>query len=177
MSYPADVRIVEVGPRDGLQNERVDIGTANKIALVDRLSATGLRSIEATAFVSNLKPTPDDLASAAIAWLAKGDRHVEEPPVSHGAGLPSAPVPRTFKITASGSIECNASRTVFSAGSAACAKGAAAAMAARTRNFFNMTRSDWSLGALDNADARLVQGADLRCARSCNCFASCTGGT
>ena len=52
MSYPADVRIVEVGPRDGLQNERVDIGTANKIALVDRLSATGLRSIEATAFVS-----------------------------------------------------------------------------------------------------------------------------
>jgi hydroxymethylglutaryl-CoA lyase len=52
MAYPAEVRIVEVGPRDGLQNEKLDIGTANKIALVDRLSATGLRSIEATAFVS-----------------------------------------------------------------------------------------------------------------------------
>ena len=52
MSYPAEVRIVEVGPRDGLQNEKLDIGTANKIALIDRLSATGLRSIEATAFVS-----------------------------------------------------------------------------------------------------------------------------
>ena len=52
MPCPAEVRIVEVGPRDGLQNEAVDIGTANKIALVDRLSATGLRSIEATAFVS-----------------------------------------------------------------------------------------------------------------------------
>ena len=52
MAYPAEVRIVEVGPRDGLQNEKIDIGTANKIALVDRLSATGLRSIEATAFVS-----------------------------------------------------------------------------------------------------------------------------
>ena len=46
------VRIVEVGPRDGLQNEKNDIGTANKIALIDRLSRTGLRSIEATAFVS-----------------------------------------------------------------------------------------------------------------------------
>ena len=39
MAYPAEVRIVEVGPRDGLQNEKLDIGTANKIALVDRLSA------------------------------------------------------------------------------------------------------------------------------------------
>lgn len=52
MSLPARVRIVEVGPRDGLQNEPVDIGTAHKIALIDRLSQTGLRSIEATAFVS-----------------------------------------------------------------------------------------------------------------------------
>jgi hydroxymethylglutaryl-CoA lyase len=52
VSYPAEVRIVEVGPRDGLQNEQFDIGTANKIALIDRLSKTGLRSIEATAFVS-----------------------------------------------------------------------------------------------------------------------------
>ncbi|WP_425507362.1 hydroxymethylglutaryl-CoA lyase [Thermomonas brevis] len=52
MALPVDVRIVEVGPRDGLQNEKTDIGTANKIALIDRLSKTGLRSIEATAFVS-----------------------------------------------------------------------------------------------------------------------------
>ena len=52
MACPAEVRIVEVGPRDGLQNEKVDIGTAAKIELIDRLSRTGLRSIEATAFVS-----------------------------------------------------------------------------------------------------------------------------
>ena len=52
MALPAEVRIVEVGPRDGLQNEQVDIGTARKIELIDRLSRTGLRSIEATAFVS-----------------------------------------------------------------------------------------------------------------------------
>ena len=49
---PAQVRIVEVGPRDGLQNEKIDIGTAAKIELIDRLSRTGLRTIEATAFVS-----------------------------------------------------------------------------------------------------------------------------
>ena len=52
MAMPAEVRIVEVGPRDGLQNERVDIGTAAKVELIDRLSRTGLRCIEATAFVS-----------------------------------------------------------------------------------------------------------------------------
>lgn len=46
------VRIVEVGPRDGLQNEKAIIATADKIALIDRLSQTGLRSIEATSFVS-----------------------------------------------------------------------------------------------------------------------------
>ncbi|MGE8280396.1 MAG: hydroxymethylglutaryl-CoA lyase [Stenotrophomonas sp.] len=46
------VRIVEVGPRDGLQNEKQQVATADKISLIDRLSATGLRSIEATSFVS-----------------------------------------------------------------------------------------------------------------------------
>lgn len=46
------VRIVEVGPRDGLQNEAAIIPAADKIALIDRLSATGLSCIEATSFVS-----------------------------------------------------------------------------------------------------------------------------
>ncbi|MCA7022418.1 MULTISPECIES: hydroxymethylglutaryl-CoA lyase [Stenotrophomonas] len=46
------VRIVEVGPRDGLQNEKQQVATADKIALIDRLSVTGLRTIEATSFVS-----------------------------------------------------------------------------------------------------------------------------
>ena len=52
MSAPAQVRIVEVGPRDGLQNEKTLIPTAAKIELIDRLSATGLRTVEATSFVS-----------------------------------------------------------------------------------------------------------------------------
>jgi hydroxymethylglutaryl-CoA lyase len=49
---PDHVRIVEVGARDGLQNEKAIVATAAKIELIDRLSATGLQSIEATSFVS-----------------------------------------------------------------------------------------------------------------------------
>jgi hydroxymethylglutaryl-CoA lyase len=49
---PDAVRIVEVGPRDGLQNEKTLVPTAAKIELIDRLSATGLQTIEATSFVS-----------------------------------------------------------------------------------------------------------------------------
>ena len=52
MALPASVRIVEVGPRDGLQNEKSIIPTAAKVELIDRLSATGLQCIEATSFVS-----------------------------------------------------------------------------------------------------------------------------
>lgn len=46
------VHIVEVSPRDGLQNEAQFISTANKLALIERLIASGLQTIEATAFVS-----------------------------------------------------------------------------------------------------------------------------
>lgn len=48
----AQVRIVEVGPRDGLQNEKTMLPAAVKIELIDRLTATGLTTIEATSFVS-----------------------------------------------------------------------------------------------------------------------------
>jgi len=46
------VRIVEVGARDGLQNEKTLLPADVKIALIDRLSSTGLKTIEATSFVS-----------------------------------------------------------------------------------------------------------------------------
>ena len=52
MALPPEVRIVEVGPRDGLQNEKTIVPAATKIALIDRLSAAGHRSVEATSFVS-----------------------------------------------------------------------------------------------------------------------------
>ncbi|MEM7615491.1 MAG: hydroxymethylglutaryl-CoA lyase, partial [Pseudomonadota bacterium] len=49
---PERLTIFEVGPRDGLQNEAQPIQTAGKIALVDALTAAGLREIEVTSFVS-----------------------------------------------------------------------------------------------------------------------------
>src|SRR5690606_22950452 len=52
VARPRQVRIVEVGPRDGLQNESAMVSTADKIELIDRLSATGLQTVEATSFVS-----------------------------------------------------------------------------------------------------------------------------
>lgn len=49
---PATVTIREVGPRDGLQNEPERVVTAGKVRLIDALSATGLKRIELTSFVS-----------------------------------------------------------------------------------------------------------------------------
>ena len=52
MGLPKRVRIVEVGPRDGLQNEAQTVPTETKIEFIRRLAASGLKTIEATAFVS-----------------------------------------------------------------------------------------------------------------------------
>lgn len=52
MNLPQQVKIVEVGARDGLQNEPHIVATKDKIALIDLLSATGLNSIEVSSFVS-----------------------------------------------------------------------------------------------------------------------------
>jgi hydroxymethylglutaryl-CoA lyase len=52
MTFPKFVKIVEVGPRDGLQNEKVIIPTPVKIDFINRLSKTGLSTIETTSFVS-----------------------------------------------------------------------------------------------------------------------------
>ena len=46
------VRIIEVSPRDGLQNEKQTVATETKVALIGMLADAGLKTIEATAFVS-----------------------------------------------------------------------------------------------------------------------------
>ncbi|MGH2515545.1 MAG: hydroxymethylglutaryl-CoA lyase [Ktedonobacterales bacterium] len=51
-NLPRRVTVVEVGPRDGLQNEKGVVSTADKIAFIDQLSAAGFSVIEATSFVS-----------------------------------------------------------------------------------------------------------------------------
>ncbi|MDP3562845.1 MAG: hydroxymethylglutaryl-CoA lyase [Legionellaceae bacterium] len=52
MSYPKRVTLIEVGPRDGLQNEPTFLATKHKIELIDLLSQSGLKHIEVTSFVS-----------------------------------------------------------------------------------------------------------------------------
>ena len=70
-----DVRIVEVGPRDGLQNEKQVVPTATKLELIRRLTATGLRDIEATSFVSP-KWVPQMADHAEIMQGLRGDSGV-----------------------------------------------------------------------------------------------------
>jgi len=52
MTLPKQVKIVEVGPRDGLQNEQEILSAEIKVTLVDRLSQAGFANIEAASFVS-----------------------------------------------------------------------------------------------------------------------------
>lgn len=68
MNWPARVTIKEVGPRDGLQNEKVFVSTEDKIAWINQLSRTGITSLEITSFV-NPKWIP---ALADAAEVAKG---------------------------------------------------------------------------------------------------------
>ncbi len=71
MSLPTRVTLVDVGPRDGLQNEKQAVDAAVKIELVHRLQAAGLREIEVTSFVSP-KWVPQMADNAAV--LAGIDR-------------------------------------------------------------------------------------------------------
>ena len=52
MNYPSKVKLVDVGPRDGLQNEKTMVPAAVKVELVHRLQDAGLKEIEVTSFVS-----------------------------------------------------------------------------------------------------------------------------
>ena len=75
MEYPERVRIVEVGPRDGLQNESISLGVETKTELVNRLTASGLSYIEVGSFVSP-KWVPQMAGSEEIfTQLPKGDNN------------------------------------------------------------------------------------------------------
>ena len=52
MSLPQDIRITEVGPRDGLQNEKTVVSMEDKVAFTDMLSSSGVAEIEVSSFVS-----------------------------------------------------------------------------------------------------------------------------
>jgi len=65
MNMPARVKLVEVGPRDGLQNEKLPVPAAIKVELVHRLQEAGLKEIEVTSFVSP-KWVPQMADAAAV---------------------------------------------------------------------------------------------------------------
>ncbi|PIB53955.1 hydroxymethylglutaryl-CoA lyase [Pseudomonas sp. 2822-17] len=83
MSLPSHVRLVEVGPRDGLQNEAQPISVADKVQLVDALGAAGLSYIEVGSFVSP-KWVPQMAGSAEV--FAQIQR---KPGVTYGALTPN----------------------------------------------------------------------------------------
>ncbi len=65
MNLPSRVKLVDVGPRDGLQNEKAPVPAAVKVELVHRLQASGLKEIEVTSFVSP-KWVPQMADAAAV---------------------------------------------------------------------------------------------------------------
>ncbi|WP_248745552.1 hydroxymethylglutaryl-CoA lyase [Pseudomonas sp. MWU12-2037] len=83
MSLPTHVRLIEVGPRDGLQNEAQPISVADKVRLVDRLGDAGLGYIEVGSFVSP-KWVPQMAGSAEV--FAQIQR---KPGVTYGALAPN----------------------------------------------------------------------------------------
>jgi hydroxymethylglutaryl-CoA lyase len=92
---PSRVTLVDVGPRDGLQNEKQPVSTEHKVALVQRLQAAGLREIEVTSFVSpKWVPQMADNAQVMAAIERKpGVRYSVLTPNMKGleAALPSRP--------------------------------------------------------------------------------------
>jgi len=83
MTLPTQVKVVEVGPRDGLQNEAKPVALETKVTLIDLLSETGLRAIEAGAFVSP-KWVPQMANSAEVFQRIK-----QKPDVSYPMLVPN----------------------------------------------------------------------------------------
>lgn len=87
---PSAITIVEVGPRDGLQNESTDIATADKIEFVNRLSTASLPVIEVSAFVSPRWVPPMADAADVFARIDRRDRIRYTALVPNLAGLERA---------------------------------------------------------------------------------------
>ena len=95
---PERVRVVEVGPRDGLQNESAPVSTADKIAFVDRLSAAGHSMIEVTAFVSpKWVPQMADAADV-LAGIERRPGVIYSALVPNRAGLERAQAARVDEV-------------------------------------------------------------------------------
>jgi hydroxymethylglutaryl-CoA lyase len=92
---PSRVTLVDVGPRDGLQNEKQTVATEHKVELVQRLQSAGLREIEVTSFVSPkwVPQMADNAAVMAAVQRTNGVRYAVLVPNTKGleAALPTRP--------------------------------------------------------------------------------------
>ena len=95
MNLPSTVTLVDVGPRDGLQNEKEPVATAHKAQLVSMLQAAGLKEIEVTSFVSPkwVPQMADNAALMAAIERRPGVRYSVLTPNLQGlqAALPTRP--------------------------------------------------------------------------------------
>jgi len=95
MKLPSKVTLVDVGPRDGLQNEKEPVSTAHKAQLVAMLQAAGLKEIEVTSFVSPkwVPQMADNVAVMAAIERIAGVRYSVLTPNAKGfeAALPTKP--------------------------------------------------------------------------------------
>ncbi|HZO58345.1 MAG TPA: hydroxymethylglutaryl-CoA lyase [Solirubrobacterales bacterium] len=137
---PKTVRVREVGPRDGFQNEPEVIATADKVALIDCLSQTGLRRLEVTSFVR-----PDVIPQLADAEDVL--RSIERnPEVSYSVLIPNE---RGLERALAGDFEFDEVNLFLSA--------------SETHNTKNVNRSiEESLSGLERVIAR-ARAAGLRC--------------
>ena len=71
MNLPSHVKMVEVGPRDGLQNEPQSVATADKLAFIAKLAASGVGDLEVTSFVSPRAVPQMADAAEVVAGLAE----------------------------------------------------------------------------------------------------------
>jgi hydroxymethylglutaryl-CoA lyase len=137
---PKQVQIREVGPRDGFQNEPEIIATADKVALIDCLSQTGLRRLEVTSFV---RPDVIPQLSDAEEVLSSIKRN---PDVAYSVLIPNE---RGLERALAGDFEFDEVNLFLSA--------------SETHNRKNVNRSiEESLSGLERVVAQ-ARGAELRC--------------
>jgi hydroxymethylglutaryl-CoA lyase len=137
---PSNVRIREVGPRDGFQNEPEVIATADKVRLIDCLSQTGLRRLEVTSFVR-----PDVIPQLADAEQVLGAIN-RNPEVAYSVLIPNE---RGLERALAGDFEFDEVNLFLSA--------------SETHNRKNVNRSvEESLAGLELVVAR-ARDAGLRC--------------
>ena len=85
---PTFVKLVEVGPRDGLQNEPSAVSVADRVALIDKLSSTGLTSIELKWGDAHVDTDPYGRGKVARYFLAESSKGAVVLPVNPELGRP-----------------------------------------------------------------------------------------